>query len=56
MHLKHGKRFFAVYGEGTVTDRMCQKWSVKFLAGDFLLDYAPWLGRAVEVDSDRDIN
>ena len=26
---------------------------VKFHAGDFLLDDAPWSGRAVEVDSDQ---
>ena len=25
------KRIYAVYGEGTVTDPMCQKWFVKFL-------------------------
>ena len=43
----------AVYGEGAVTDRTCQKWSVKFLAGDFSLDHAPWSGRPVEVDSDQ---
>ena len=33
----------AVYGEGSVTDQMHQKWLVKFLAGDFSLDDAPWL-------------
>ena len=42
-----------VYGEGAVTDQMCQKWFAKFLAGDFLLDDAPQLARAVEVDSDQ---
>ena len=36
-----------------MTHQMCQKWFVKFHAGDFLLDDAPWLGRPVEVDSDR---
>ena len=25
------KKICAVYGEGAVTDRMCQKWFVKFL-------------------------
>ena len=35
----------AVYGEGAVTDQMCQKWFVKFCAGDFSLDDAPWLGK-----------
>ena len=32
------KRICAVYGEGAVTDWMCQKWSAKFHAGDFSLD------------------
>ena len=43
----------AVYGEGAVTDQTCQKWFVKFCAGDFLLDNAPWWGRPGEVDRDR---
>ena len=43
----------AVYGEGAVTDQMCQKWFVKFCAGDFLLDDAPQSGRPVEVDSNQ---
>ena len=42
-----------MYGEGAVTDEMCQKWFVKFCAGDFSLDDAPWLGRPVEVDSNQ---
>ena len=42
-----------MYGEGAVTDRMCQKWFAEFCAGDFLLDDAPWLGGATEVDSDQ---
>ena len=41
----------AVYGEGAVTDRTWQKWFVKFCAGDFSLDGAPWSSRLVEVDS-----
>ena len=49
MQLQHTK--CAVYGEGAVTDQMCQKWFTKFRAGDFLLDNAPQLGRPVEVDS-----
>ena len=49
--LKHKKRICAVYGEGAVTDQMCQKWSAKFCAGDFLLGDALWWGRPVEVDS-----
>ena len=47
------KKICAVYGEGAVTDRTCQKWFVKFRAGDFSLDNAPQLGRPVEVDSDK---
>ena len=47
------KKICAVYGEGNVTDRMCQKWFVKFSAGDTLLDNAPRLGRPVEVDRDH---
>ena len=46
------KKICAVYGEGAVTDRMCQKWFAKFHARDLLLDDAPRLGRPVEVDSD----
>ena len=46
-----------MYGEGTVTDWMCQKWFAKFHARDFALDNAEWLGRPAEVDSDQiDIN
>ena len=40
-------------GEGAVTERTCQKWFVKFHAGDFLLDNASRLGRPVEVDSNQ---
>ena len=36
-----------------MTDGTCQKWFVKFCAGDFSLDDAPWSGRLVEVDSDQ---
>ena len=36
-----------------MTDKTCQKWFVKFYAGDFTLDNAPWSGRPVEVDSDQ---
>ena len=43
----------AVCGEGAVTDRMCQKWFVKFHVGDFTLDDAPPSGRPDEVDSDQ---
>ena len=47
------KKICAVYAEGAVTDQMCQKWFVKFHAGDFSLDDTPWLGRPVEVDNDQ---
>ena len=50
---KTQKKNCAVYGEGAVTDRMCQKWSAKFHSGDFSLDDTPQLGRPVEVDSNQ---
>ena len=50
---KNATKMCAVYGEGVVTDRTCQKWFAKFHAGDFSLDDAPWLGRPIEVDSDQ---
>ena len=43
------KKFCEIYGKGTVTDRMSQKWFVKFHARDFLLDYALQSSRPVEV-------
>ena len=53
MQLKCKKKFRAVYGEGAVTDRTCQKWLVKFRAADLSLEDAPLSGRPVEVDSDQ---
>ena len=47
------KKICAVYGEGTVTDQMCQKWFAKFFAGDFSLGNAPQSGRPNEVDSNQ---
>ena len=47
------KKICATYGEGAVTDQTCQKWFMKFLAGDFLLDGAPRSGRPLEVDRDQ---
>ena len=47
------KKICAVYGEGAMTDRTCQKWFAKFCAGDFSLDNAPRSGRTVEVDSNQ---
>ena len=40
-----------MYGEGAVTDRMCQKWFEKLHAGDLSLDDVPQ--SQVEVDSDQ---
>ena len=31
------KKICAMYGEGAVTEQMCQKWFAKVHAGDFLL-------------------
>ena len=47
------KKIFVVYGQGAVTDQTCQKFIVKFCAGDFSLDDAPWSGRPMEVDNDQ---
>ena len=47
------KEICAMYREGAVTDRMHQKWFVKFCAGDFMLGNASQSGRPVEVDSDQ---
>ena len=47
------KQICALYGEGAVTDRTCQKWFLKFRAGDLSLEDAPRLCRPVEVDSDQ---
>ena len=47
------KKICAVYGEGALTDRTCQKCFVKLCAGDFSYDDAPWSGRPVEVDSNQ---
>ena len=45
------KKVCAVYGEGAVTDRTCQKWFAKFHAGHFSLDDAPPSGTPVVADS-----
>ena len=37
------EKISAVYEEeGAMTDWMCQKWFMKFYAGGFWLDNAPW--------------
>ena len=43
------KNICAVYGEGAVTDQTCQKWFVKFRAGDFLLDNATLSSRQLKL-------
>ena len=43
------KEIGAVYREGAVTDQTCQKWFVKFRAGDFSLNVAPQPGGPIEV-------
>ena len=43
----------AACGEGAGTDRTCQKWFVRFRAGDFSQEDAPRLGGPVEVDSNQ---
>ena len=47
------KKICAVCVEGTVTNRTHQKQFAKFHVGDFSLDYAPWLGKPIEVDSNQ---
>ena len=42
-----------MYGEGSLSDQTCQKWFVKFHAGNFSLDDAPQSGRPIEVDSNQ---
>ena len=42
-----------MYGEGAVTDQMCQKWLVKFHAGDFSLDNAAQPCKPGEVNNDQ---
>ena len=52
------KKDLCQYGQGAVTDQKCQKWIVKFHAGDFSLDDAPWLSRLLtgsSQPSNRDI-
>ena len=48
-HTHTHTKICAVYGEGAVTNQMCQKWFAKFRSGAFLLDQAPRSGRPVEV-------
>ena len=54
MQLKHTHtQICAVYGEGTVTDQLCQKWFEKFGTGGISLNGALWSCRPVEVDSSQ---
>ena len=45
--LKCIKKICAVYGEGAMTDWMCQKWFVKFCARDFSFNNAARSSRPV---------
>ena len=47
------QKICAVYGEGALTDQMCQKWFAKFPGEEFSMDDASRLGRLVEVDGDQ---
>ena len=47
------KKICTMCGEGVATDWTYQKWFVKFCAGDFSMDDAPWSNRPVEVDTDQ---
>ena len=51
--MKHTQKTCAVHGEGAVADRMCQKRSAKFRAGDSSVDHAPQSGRPLEADSNQ---
>ena len=51
--MKCKKNMCAVYGEGAVTDQICQKWFLKLRAGDLSLDDAPQSGRPVEAIKSR---
>ena len=42
-----------MYGEGAITDEMCQKWFAKFHPGDSSLDNGPQSGRPVGVDNNQ---
>ena len=53
---KKGKKDLCSVWKAAITDSMCQKWFVKFPAGNYSLDNASQLSRPVEVDSDQDIN
>ena len=47
------KKICAEYGGGAVTGQTCQKWFVKFCAGDFSLDDSPQSGWPAEVDRNQ---
>ena len=51
--MQQKQKICAVYGEGAVTDQMCQTWFVMCHAGDFSLNDAPQLSRPVKVESDQ---
>ena len=47
------KKNCAVYGEGAVSNRTCQKWFAKFQAEDFSLDDTPRSGILDKIDSNQ---
>ena len=51
--MERHKKFCSVFGDGPVTDWMCQKWFLKFHADDFSLDNATESRWSVEIDSDQ---
>ena len=47
------KKLYDVYGEKSLTDRLCQNWFARFRFGDFDLKDALRPGRLTEVDDDK---
>ncbi|EZA49389.1 hypothetical protein X777_11887, partial [Ooceraea biroi] len=47
------KKIYAVYGEDSVSERMCGKWFAKFPAGDFWHDNAPRSEQLIKVDDNQ---
>ena len=47
------KKICVVYGEDTVSDRMCQKWFAKFYSGEMNIEDAPRSGWPVTADVDQ---
>lgn len=47
------KKYYVIYGEGSMNNRTCQKWFAKFYNGDLSLNDTPRSGRQVEVHCDQ---